>query len=129
MNRLTPRSARTRVRTTRYCRAVVESRPDRPGTVWVSFSGEFDMDSRPVLQAVSEDVGGAHVVADVSGVAFADSSFLHFLLDIRHRLVLADEVPRQLARLFLLTCTTTLFTYAPDPTHPDGRAGPSEGAR
>ncbi|MER7760708.1 STAS domain-containing protein [Streptomyces sp. NPDC097619] len=95
----------------------------------MSLSGEFDMDSRPVLQAVSQDVGGARLMADVSRVAFADSSFLHFLLGIRDRLVLVGEVPRQLARLFVLTCTTTLFTYAPDSAFPRDRAGPVQGDR
>ncbi|MER7760194.1 STAS domain-containing protein [Streptomyces sp. NPDC097619] len=91
-----------------------------PGRSHIALAGEFDIDSAPCLDDVWETAGDGVRVVDVSGVAFADASFLNFLLTVRGRLVLAGPLPEQLARLFHLTGTTTLFTYTADTTVPAG---------
>ncbi|MFE5767409.1 STAS domain-containing protein [Streptomyces sp. NPDC056485] len=87
--------------------------PDGDNTV-VCLSGEFDPDTihvlRQVLAATDETM---HLVVDLSGVTFADSSLLHALLDARHRIVLAGPLPHQFHRLMDLTGTRRHFTTAP----------------
>ncbi|MFG2623048.1 STAS domain-containing protein [Streptomyces sp. NPDC048507] len=76
--------------------------------------GEFDMDSAgllPEAAASAECLSGSLVVIDVSGVEFADSSFLSQLLHVNssRRVVLRGPLPGQLARLLEMTGAQGLF--------------------
>ncbi|MEU6708854.1 STAS domain-containing protein [Streptomyces wuyuanensis] len=87
--------------------------------------GEFDADeaealARPLAAPFDGTVLG--VVVDLSRVTFADSSFLHTLIEA-HRRHLAADVPFVLAephptvrRLLDLTDTARFFTVAPTTT-------------
>ncbi|MER7759701.1 STAS domain-containing protein [Streptomyces sp. NPDC097619] len=96
-------------------------------------SGDLDADAEHALRAAFEAAGTARLAVDVSAVGFASCALLHVLLADRDRMVVAGEVPVRLARLFALTGTTSLFTYAPDTatvTVPSAPAGPlAEGPR
>ncbi|MCK8677768.1 MULTISPECIES: STAS domain-containing protein [Streptomyces] len=88
----------------------------------VRVSGEFDPDEAATLtEALAVPSGGAALglVVDLAHVAFADSSFLHALIDarLRHRdarvpLVLAAPGPL-VVRLLELTDTARVFTITP----------------
>ncbi|MFE2475243.1 STAS domain-containing protein [Streptomyces sp. NPDC059389] len=77
-------------------------------------SGEFDADTvhvfREILAATDTAV---HLVVDLTGVTFADSSLLHALLDARRRIVLVGPLHGRFHRLLEVTGTTCLFTTAP----------------
>ncbi|MFJ5933941.1 STAS domain-containing protein [Streptomyces sp. NPDC093071] len=89
----------------------------------VRVAGEFDTDEADVLaHALALLPGGSPLgtVVDLSGVAFADSSFLHTLFTAQQRharaavpLVLAGLTPF-LQRMLELTDLTRAFTIAPD---------------
>ncbi|MEV8533684.1 STAS domain-containing protein [Streptomyces sp. NPDC051211] len=98
----------------------VSSLTEPGGTGLLRLSGEFDQDAAPqVREALStvRAVGARRTIVDLSGVVFADSSLLHVLLSAReeHALVLAGPLHSQLQRLFELTGTAGLFTFAEDP--------------
>ncbi|MFG2755066.1 STAS domain-containing protein [Streptomyces wuyuanensis] len=87
--------------------------------------GEFDADEAETLaQPLAAPLDGTvlGVVVDLSRVTFADSSFLHTLIEA-HRRHLAADVPFVLAelhptvrRLLDLTDTARFFTVAPTTT-------------
>ncbi|MFF9070681.1 STAS domain-containing protein [Streptomyces sp. NPDC014891] len=89
------------------------------GTAVLVADGEFDMDSVVCLQRALTDAqadGASAVRLDVTGVAFADCSFLHALLRARpglNRLALIGPVPNHLHQLLGLTGTTPLFPVEP----------------
>ncbi|WP_370413656.1 STAS domain-containing protein [Streptomyces fradiae] len=95
---------------------VVREPSPGPGTVVLSATGEFDMDTVQCLHEALADArhaGARQTVLDISQVGFGDSSFLHELVAAHfshhHRLVLAGPIPDQLRELFLLTGTLRLF--------------------
>ncbi|MEU1890804.1 STAS domain-containing protein [Streptomyces pristinaespiralis] len=94
---------------------VVREPSPEPGTVVLSATGEFDMETVPCLHEALADArhaGARQTVLDISHVGFGDSSFLHELLAAHFshpRLVLAGPIPHQLRHLFVLTGTLRLF--------------------
>ncbi|MEU5695654.1 STAS domain-containing protein [Actinosynnema sp. NPDC020468] len=52
----------------------------------VAVSGELDADTVPVLSDHLEDTPGTHVVVDLSGVPFMDTTGLSLMLDWHRRL-------------------------------------------
>ncbi|MFE7513177.1 STAS domain-containing protein [Streptomyces sp. NPDC057540] len=92
-------------------------RPD--GTAILQASGEFDQDSIQRLTRALADArndGATRIRLDLTGVTFADSTFLNTLLRANRpppALVLIGPLPHHLHRLFALTGTTTLFHYDP----------------
>ncbi|MEU9034116.1 STAS domain-containing protein [Streptomyces sp. NPDC048352] len=91
----------------------VTVRAEADGACVVVCSGEFDLDTVGELEAVcaQEAAGAQRLVLDVSGVVFADSSFLNVLLGLRNRrpLVLEGPLPHQLHRLLEMTGVLPLF--------------------
>ncbi|MFJ3637603.1 STAS domain-containing protein [Streptomyces sp. NPDC090112] len=93
-------------------RVTVRTEPDG---VWVVVcSGEFDLDTTGKLAAACDgEVGDARLlVLDVTGVTFADSSFLNVLIRLHNSrsLVLAGPLPHQLERLLEMTGALALLT-------------------
>ncbi|MFJ7206674.1 STAS domain-containing protein [Streptomyces sp. NPDC098789] len=90
------------------------SEPDR--TVVIRMSGQFDMETIHVINDALAAFATYRTILDVSGTAFADSSFLNALLAARtrHQLILAGPVPDQLHRLLEVTGALTLFRCTPD---------------
>ncbi|MEU3724681.1 STAS domain-containing protein [Streptomyces sp. NPDC031705] len=88
-------------------------RPEADGVCVVVCSGEFDLDTIGRLEAACErEAGGAtRLVLDVSGVEFADSSFLNLLIHLRNTrpLLLEGPLPHQLVRLLEMTGALALF--------------------
>ncbi|MFG2622460.1 STAS domain-containing protein [Streptomyces sp. NPDC048507] len=89
---------------------------DAGGVRVITCAGEFDQDTldsfrQAAAQAVA-DAGVARIVVDVSAVAFADSSMLNALVQLRRsgRLVLAGPLPAQMDRLFELVSAHQIFT-------------------
>ncbi|MET9953278.1 STAS domain-containing protein [Streptomyces sp. NPDC006339] len=99
---------------------VVREPSPAPGTVVLSATGEFDVETAGCLHDALADARldeSRLVVLDVSQVCFGDSSFLHELVAAHfagHRFVLAGPLPRQLRQLFALTGTLRLFTIVKD---------------
>ncbi|MFI8519468.1 STAS domain-containing protein [Streptomyces sp. NPDC085481] len=99
---------------------VVREPSPAPGTVMLSATGEFDVDTVSCLRRALADArheGSRRTVLDISQVGFGDSSFLHELVTAHfagERFVLAGPVPRQLRQLFALTGTLRLFTIVRD---------------
>ena len=58
----------------------------RGGWTVVAVSGELDADTVPVLSDRLEESKGAHVVVDLSGVPFMDTTGLSLMLDWHRRL-------------------------------------------
>ncbi|WP_052714047.1 STAS domain-containing protein [Streptomyces katrae] len=86
-----------------------------PDGVWrIVCAGEFDLDTTGKLEAAcqGEAAGARLLVIDVTGVAFADSSFLNVLIRLRNTrpVVLAGPLPHQLERLLEMTGARALFT-------------------
>ncbi|MEW2417836.1 STAS domain-containing protein [Streptomyces sp. NPDC046866] len=86
-----------------------------PDGVWVVVcSGEFDQDTTGKVAAAcgGEAADARLLVLDVTGVTFADSSFLNVLIRLRNArpVVLAGPLPRQLERLLEMTGVLALFT-------------------
>ncbi|ANB05621.1 hypothetical protein SAM40697_1661 [Streptomyces ambofaciens] len=87
----------------------------------VSVSGEFDLDTIDVLAQALTRVpeGSTGTVLDLAGVVFADSAFLHLLLQARryHGTVGAPLVLARpsatVSRLLDVTDTAGAFTVAP----------------
>ncbi|MEU8618613.1 STAS domain-containing protein [Streptomyces sp. NPDC048623] len=99
---------------------VVREPSPAPGTVVLSATGEFDVDTVVCLRralAEARRSGSRRTVLDISQIGFGDSSFLHELLTAHFadgRFVLAGPVPRQLKQLFAMTGTLRLFTIVKD---------------
>ncbi|MFG3492848.1 STAS domain-containing protein [Streptomyces sp. NPDC047972] len=89
------------------------------GTAVLVADGEFDMDSVVCLQRALTDAqadGAITVRLNVSGVTFADSSFLHAVLRARQgldRLTLIGPLPDHLHQLLDLTGTAPLLPVEP----------------
>ncbi|MGW6414978.1 STAS domain-containing protein [Streptomyces sp. NPDC055055] len=89
------------------------------GTAILRASGEFDTDSVGCLARALADArndGASLIRLDLAGVTFGDSTFLNTLLRANQPpsvLVLAGPLPEHLHRLFVLTGTTSLFSYDP----------------
>ncbi|MEU6978209.1 STAS domain-containing protein [Streptomyces sp. NPDC046371] len=104
---------------------VVREPSPAPGTVLLSATGEFDVDTVGCLRAALAEArhdGPHRTVLDISQVGFGDSSFLHELVTARFagdRFVLLGPVPRQLRQLFTMTGTLQLFTFVSDRHSPD----------
>lgn len=104
---------------------VVREPSPTPGTVVLSATGEFDVDTVCCLRralAEARHEGSHRTVLDISQIGFGDSSFLHELVTAQfagHPFVLAGPVPRQLRQLFALTGTLRLFTFVSDRQGPD----------
>ncbi|MFG3349876.1 STAS domain-containing protein [Streptomyces sp. NPDC048018] len=98
---------------------VREPSPD-PGTVLLSATGEFDVDTVGCLRRALAEArrgGSRRTVLDISQVGFGDAAFLHELVTAHfsgHSFVLAGPIPRQLRQLFAATGTLRLFTIARD---------------
>ncbi|AJE83756.1 MULTISPECIES: STAS domain-containing protein [Streptomyces] len=87
----------------------------------VAVRGDVDYDNGGALEKVLRErpEGTEHLVLDLSGTGFADSTILHLLLDAQraHRaeggsLVLAGPFSDIVQRLFQVTGTLTFFTVA-----------------
>ena len=93
----------------------MEIRPDDAGVRVIVCVGEFDQDTIGPLQAAanaaSADPAVRWIALDVTGVEFADSTFLNLLLRLRRtgRLVLIGPTPHRLNRVFDLTQAGDLF--------------------
>ncbi|MEU6929721.1 STAS domain-containing protein [Streptomyces sp. NPDC046374] len=104
---------------------VVREPSPAPGTVLLSATGEFDVDTVDCLRAALADArheGARRTVLDISQIGFGDSSFLHELVTAQYagdRFVLVGPVPRQLRHLFTMTGTLRLFTFVSDRHSPD----------
>ncbi|MFC9343690.1 STAS domain-containing protein [Streptomyces sp. NPDC057020] len=89
------------------------------GTSVLVADGEFDMDSIDGLNRALTDAqadGATAVRLDVTGVAFADTSFIYALRRARqglNRLALIGPVPPHLQQLLDLTGATPLFPVEP----------------
>ncbi|MCX4960971.1 STAS domain-containing protein [Streptomyces virginiae] len=99
-------------------RVAVRSEAD---DVWVVVcTGEFDLDTTGELAVACDRVtaDAQLLVIDVSGVAFADSSFLNVLIRLRNSrpLVLAGPLPSQLHRLLEMTGALALFALRDNTT-------------
>ncbi|MEU6313805.1 STAS domain-containing protein [Streptomyces sp. NPDC047014] len=88
-------------------------RYDAHGRFVVSCAGEFDQETVGELAAACDrvDADAGLVVLDVKDVAFADSSFLNTLIQLRNTgpLVLQGPLPDQLHRLLSVTGALPLF--------------------
>ena len=94
-------------------------RPERDRVI-VAPSGEFDLSQAPAVSATLDelvDAGFAHVVVDLRGLSFLDSSGLHTLIGARQtadargaRLSLVAGPP-DVHRLFEMTGTEPLFAF------------------
>ncbi|MFD3546812.1 STAS domain-containing protein [Streptomyces sp. NPDC058655] len=90
--------------------------PDRDGQRVVRCAGEFDFNTIAPLQAACDTAvtaaGVEHLLLDVRGVTFGDSTFLNLLLTLcrAHELRLVGPLPRQLARLLAVTGADQVFT-------------------
>ncbi|WP_069174512.1 STAS domain-containing protein [Streptomyces griseus] len=102
-------------------RVVVETTDD--GVVLIRVRGTLDAWSGPTLLVEALEgaasTGGRLTVADLSGLAFADSTGLHVLLDAQRghteagvRLVLAGPLRTEVRRLFEVSGTTGAFRFA-----------------
>ncbi|TCR26534.1 STAS domain-containing protein [Streptomyces sp. BK205] len=84
---------------------------------WVIVAhGAFDMDTiAPFAEALQAAVAGhARVVVDVSGITFADSTFLNLLLHINQQTDLRIVAPApQLRRVLEMTGADTVLTVQP----------------
>ncbi|MEU4742585.1 anti-sigma factor antagonist [Actinosynnema sp. NPDC023658] len=78
----------------------------RGGWTVVAVSGELDADTVPVLSDSLEESTGAHVVVDLSGVPFMDTTGLSLMLDWHRRL---DGVGGQLRMASLQPSVHKLF--------------------
>ncbi|MEU9031201.1 STAS domain-containing protein [Streptomyces sp. NPDC048383] len=93
----------------------VEVRPDEAGVRVIMCAGEFDQDTIGPLRAAADaalaDPAVRRIALDVTGVEFADSTFLNLLLRLRRtgRLVLIGPTPHRLNRVFDLTQAGDLF--------------------
>ncbi|MGW2866284.1 STAS domain-containing protein [Streptomyces sp. NPDC001205] len=79
-------------------------------------TGEFDIDTAPLLRAALRP-GRQHLtIVDLSSLSFADCALLRVLVParFRSRLVLKAGRRHKVRRLFACTCTDRLFTFAPD---------------
>lgn len=92
----------------------VTVRPESDGVWVVVCSGEFDLDTTGKLAAACDgDAAAARLlVLDVTGVTFADSSFLNVLIRLNNSrsLVLEGPLAHQLERLLEMTGALALFT-------------------
>ncbi|MGW9374068.1 STAS domain-containing protein [Streptomyces xanthophaeus] len=92
----------------------VTVRPEPDGVWMVVCSGEFDLDTTGKLAAACDRDAAAVrlLVLDVTGVTFADSSFLNVLIRLHNSrsIVLAGPLPHQLERLLEMTGALALFT-------------------
>ena len=65
----------------------------RPGVMLIAVSGDLDLDGAPVLCAAIEDgrsmLGPDHVIVDLSGVDFCDSTGLRALLNAAREVAVA----------------------------------------
>lgn len=99
---------------------VVREPSPAPGTVVLSATGEFDVDTVACLRKALADAryeASPRTVLDISQVCFGDSSFLHVLVAAHLAapgFVLAGPIPRELRQLFALSGTLRLFTVAKD---------------
>ena len=102
---------------------VVREATSKPGTVLLTLSGEFDIDTVSCLREALADARRqkpATTLLDLGQVAFGDSSFLHALLSAgfpSRELVLIGPLPHHLRQLFLLTGSLRMFTVVPDRAH------------
>ncbi|WP_371680920.1 STAS domain-containing protein [Streptomyces sp. NBC_01276] len=91
----------------------VTVRPGTDGAAVVVCTGEFDLDTAGrVAEACRTRAADAELLLlDVSGVAFADSSFLNELIRLRNArpTALVGPLPKQLLRLLEMTGALTLF--------------------
>jgi anti-sigma B factor antagonist len=95
----------------------MSTRPGRGCTV-VRVSGELDMDTRPMLEDLLQEVvdqGARHVVLDFAGVTFMDSSGLGLLVvslkalrDKGGRLCLA-QVQKPVRKVLVLSAVDTVL--------------------
>ncbi|MFE6912173.1 STAS domain-containing protein [Streptomyces erythrochromogenes] len=89
-------------------------RPEPDGVRVLVCAGEFDLDTTGKLAAACDrDAADARLlVLDVTGVTFADSSFLNVLIRLNNSrtLVLAGPLPHQLERLLEMTGALALFS-------------------
>ncbi|MCF3964186.1 STAS domain-containing protein [Streptomyces fuscigenes] len=89
----------------------------------VRVKGDVDYENAPLLAEALRRVGdpGARLlVADLSELAFADSTVLHVLLEVQRRrrltggrMIIAGPLQETVGRLFEVTGTTTFFEFAP----------------
>jgi anti-sigma B factor antagonist len=87
----------------------------------LTLAGELDLASAPALErelAAVESEGAKHVVIDLGGVGFMDSTGLQALLRARERATTEEGVqlalrrgPHQVQRVFELTKTVDAFTF------------------
>ncbi|MBK3629684.1 STAS domain-containing protein [Streptomyces sp. MBT49] len=85
---------------------------ERDGTAVVIAHGDFDADTlAPLLEALEAAADKySRVVIDVSGVVFADSTFLNLLLRVCHQTSLRVAGPTaQLRRVLQITGTDTVL--------------------
>jgi anti-sigma B factor antagonist len=93
------------------------------GVKVVRVKGDVDYENAPVLEEAIRRAGGDGVqllVADLSALAFADSTVLHVLLEAQRcrrltggRMVIAGPLHQTVGRLFDVTGTRTFFEFAP----------------
>ncbi|MFD6298289.1 STAS domain-containing protein [Streptomyces sp. NPDC060235] len=92
---------------------------------WVlKVEGQADFEEGDVLRSAMDETGGKSLpamVVDLSALTFADTAFLHWLLEARRAheeahtlLILAGPLGPQLARLLTITGTRDHFTVADD---------------
>ncbi len=87
-------------------------------TLVVRVAGEVDAGTVGLVRDALDAYPAPRTVVDLSRVDFADCSLLNILLTARQAnpLVLAGPLHHPLRRLFDLTATSTVFTFAPDLT-------------
>ncbi|MFF3017342.1 STAS domain-containing protein [Streptomyces sp. NPDC057939] len=96
----------------------VTVRYEADGVCVVVCTGEFDLDTAGTLTGACEREGDAKLlVLDVTGVTFADSSFLNVLIRLRNTraVELAGPLPTQLRRLLEMTGAVHLFEFRDAP--------------
>ncbi|MFD7683075.1 STAS domain-containing protein [Streptomyces sp. NPDC060187] len=92
---------------------------------WVlDVEGQADFDEGDVLRSAMDETNGKTLpamVIDLSALTFADTAFLHWLLEARRAhenagtlLILAGPLGPQVARLLIITGTMDHFTVAGD---------------
>ena len=96
----------------------------------LSVSGDVDLAAAPhllegILEAGRSCAPGQHVILDLGGVTFIDSSGLALLVDAHRRIAAEDqvlllgEVPERVRRLFQLTGLDQLFRLEAELAEPD----------
>jgi anti-sigma B factor antagonist len=99
---------------------LVIERRDHPDRWVLALYGELDLASCPLVAdelEAAESAGARHVVIDLGGLEFMDSSGVHALMEANqrslangHRLSLLRG-PRTVHRIFELTDTTSAFWF------------------